>query len=59
MDWSSARDEKRWRWLLIGGAAELRWTSAFSLVGGLDLGIPIGSRAGMPLLIRGGAAFRF
>ncbi|HSM91284.1 MAG TPA: hypothetical protein VLT47_00265 [Anaeromyxobacteraceae bacterium] len=59
MDWSNAREEKRWRWLLIGGAAELRWTSDFSLVGGLDLGIPIGPRAGMPLLVRGGAAFRF
>ncbi|MGB8931982.1 MAG: hypothetical protein WCC48_12110, partial [Anaeromyxobacteraceae bacterium] len=59
LDWSNARDEKRWRWILIGGAAEFRWTSAFSLLGGLDLGIPIGPETGMPLLLRGGAAFRF
>jgi hypothetical protein len=59
VDWSNARAEKRWRWFLIGAAAELRWTSAFSLFGGLDLGIPIGPESGMPLLVRGGAAFRF
>jgi hypothetical protein len=59
LDWSNARAEKRWRWFLIGAATELRWTSAFSLVGGLDVGIPLGPKSGMPLLLRGGAAFRF
>ena len=59
LDWSNARAEKRWRWFLIGAATELRWTSAFSLVGGLDVGIPLGPESGMPLLVRGGAAFRF
>jgi hypothetical protein len=59
LDWSNARAEKRWRWLLIGGVFELRWTSAFSLFAGLDLGFPIGRDAGLPLLARGGAAFRF
>ena len=58
-DWSTARDKRRWRWLLLGGAFELRWTSAFSLFTGLDIGFPLGARAGLPLLIRGGAAFRF
>lgn len=59
MDWSNARAEKRWRWLLLGAAFELRWTSAFSLFAGFDLGFPIGKDAGMPLLARGGAFFRF
>jgi hypothetical protein len=59
VDWSTARDKRRWRWLLLGGAFELRWTSAFSLFTGLDIGFPLGVRAGLPLLIRGGASFRF
>jgi hypothetical protein len=59
MDWSNARGERRWRWLLIGAAFELRWTSAFSLYAGLDIGAPLGAKTGMPLLARGGAAFRF
>lgn len=59
LDWSNARGERRWRWLLIGAAFELRWTSAFSLYAGLDIGAPLGAETGMPLLARGGAAFRF
>jgi hypothetical protein len=59
LDWSNAREETHWRWLLVGGAFEFRWTSAFSLYTGLDFGFPLGSQAGLPLLIRGGAAFRF
>lgn len=59
LDWSNAREEKRWRWLLVGGAFELRWTSAFSLVAGLDLGFPVGANTGLPLIARGGASFRF
>jgi hypothetical protein len=59
LDWSNARDERRWRWLLLGGVFELRWTSAFSLFAGVDLGFPVGRDAGLPLLARGGAAFRF
>jgi hypothetical protein len=58
LDWSNAREEKHWRWLLVGGAFEFRWTSAFSLYAGLDFGFPLGAQAGLPLLIRGGAAFR-
>lgn len=59
MDWSNARGERRWRWLLLGGAFELRWTSAFSLFAALDLGFPVGADAGLPLLAHGGASFRF
>jgi hypothetical protein len=58
-DWSNAREEKRWRWLLVGGAFESRWTSAFSLFAGLDVGFPLSADAGLALLVRGGAAFRF
>jgi hypothetical protein len=58
-DWSNARGDRGWRWLLLGAAFELRWTSAFSLFAGLDLGFPLASGAGLPLLARGGAAFRF
>lgn len=59
LDWSNARGERRWRWLLIGGVFESRWTSSFSLLAGLDIGFPLGPEAGLPLLVRGGAAFRF
>lgn len=59
LDWSNAREERRWRWLLLGGVFELRWTNAFSLFAGLDLGFPLGRDAGLPLLARGGASFRF
>jgi hypothetical protein len=57
-DWSTARDHKAWRWILVGAALELRWTSAFSLFVGADLGFPLNADAGLPLLIRGGASFR-
>jgi hypothetical protein len=59
VDYGNARDVRRWRWLLVGGAFEVRWASAFSLFAGLDIGFPLGERAGLPLLLRGGAAFRF
>lgn len=59
LDWSNARGERRWRWLLLGAAFELRWTSAFALFAGFDLGVPVGAEAGLPLLARGGASFRF
>lgn len=58
-DWSNARGGKGWRWLLLGAAFELRWTSGFSLFAGLDLGFPLAADAGLPLVARGGAAFRF
>lgn len=59
LDWSNARGERRFRWILLGAAFELRWTSAFSLFAGVDLGFPVGAEAGLPLLGRGGASFRF
>lgn len=49
----------RWRWLLLGAAAELRFTSLLGLFAEVDTGAPLGSEAGLPLLVRGGASFRF
>ncbi len=60
LDLSNARDSGiRWRWLLVGAATELRLTSLFGLYGEIDTGAPLNSKAGLPLLLRGGASFRF
>lgn len=60
IDVSNARDTGlRWRWLLVGAAAEVRLTSLFGLYGEIDTGAPLGSEAGLPLLLRAGASFRF
>ncbi len=60
IDLSNARDSGlRWRWLLVGAAAELRLTALFGLYGEVDTGAPLNSKAGLPLLLRGGASFRF
>jgi len=59
-DVTDARDTGlRWRWILAGVAAELRLTSLFGLYGEIDTGVPLGTKSGLPLLVRGGAAFRF
>lgn len=59
-DASNARgNDFHWRWLLIGAAAELRLTNLLGLYGEIDTGAPLGSEAGLPLLLRGGASFRF
>jgi hypothetical protein len=60
MDLSNARDNGlRWRWLLVGAAAEVRLTTLFGLYGEIDTGAPLNSEAGLPLLVRAGASFRF
>jgi hypothetical protein len=60
IDVSNARDSGlRWRWLLVGAAAELRFTSLLGLYAGIDTGAPLGSEAGVPLLVRAGASLRF
>jgi hypothetical protein len=48
-----------WRWLLVGFAAEMRVTSELGLYAEVDTGVPLNDVAGVPLLFRGGAAFRF
>ena len=47
-----------WRWLLVGVAAELRWTSVLGLYAEVDTGARLSSKAGLPLLVRAGASFR-
>jgi hypothetical protein len=60
VDLSNARDGGlRWRWLLVGAAAEVRLTSLFGLYAEIDTGAPLNGDAGLPLLLRGGASFRF
>jgi hypothetical protein len=49
----------RWRWILVGLAAELRVTSLMGLYGEVDTGAPLNVDAGLPLLFRGGVSFRF
>jgi hypothetical protein len=59
-DASNARgDGMRWRWLLVGLAAELRFTSLLGLYAEVDTGAPLNRDAGVPLLVRAGASFRF
>lgn len=48
-----------WRWLLVGLAAELRLTGVLGLYAEVDTGAPLASEHGVPLLLRGGASFRF
>jgi hypothetical protein len=60
LDRSNAREGGfRWRWLLVGLAAEIRVTSLLGLYAEIDSGAPLSDRAGVPLLLRGGASFRF
>lgn len=60
LDAANARDEDfGWRWLLVGAAAEIRLTSVLGLYGEIDTGAKLSSDAGVPLLVRAGASFRF
>jgi hypothetical protein len=60
LDGSNARDQAfGWRWLLVGVSGELRFTSLLGLFAEIDTGAPLSSGAGLPLLVRGGASFRF
>jgi hypothetical protein len=60
LDGSNARDtDFHWRWLLLGAAAELRFTSLLGLYGEIDTGAPLHSEVGLPLLVRAGTSFRF
>jgi hypothetical protein len=60
LDASNSRaSHLHWRWLLVGVAGEVRVTSVAGFYGEVDTGAPIGSDAGLPLLLRAGASFRF
>lgn len=56
---NSRRSGLHWRWLLIGAAGEIRFTGLLGLFGEIDTGAPLASGAGLPLLVRAGASFRF
>jgi hypothetical protein len=60
LDAANARDRDfDWRWLLVGAAAELRLTSLLGLYAEVDTGVKLSADAGLPLLVRAGASFRF
>jgi hypothetical protein len=60
LDAANARDgDFDWRWLLVGVAGEIRFTSLLALYGEVDTGAQLSSDAGLPLLVRAGASFRF
>jgi hypothetical protein len=60
LDAANARDRDfGWRWLLVGVAAEVRFTSMLGLYAEVDAGAKLRSHAGLPLLVRAGASFRF
>jgi hypothetical protein len=60
LDAANARDRDfGWRWLLVGVAGEIRFTSLLSLYAEVDSGAKLSSDAGVPLLVRAGASFRF
>jgi hypothetical protein len=56
---TSRGGDLHWRWLLLGAAAELRLTGLFGLFAEVDTGAKLSSNAGLPLLLRAGASFRF
>lgn len=61
LDAATSRDATGfdWRWLLVGVAGEVRWTSLLGLYAEVDTGARLSSKAGLPLLVRVGASFRF
>ncbi len=60
LDAANARNgDFGWRWLLVGVAGEVRFTSLLGLYAEVDTGAKLKSRAGLPLLLRAGASFRF
>jgi hypothetical protein len=59
LDFSSSRGGFGARWLLLGAAYELRVTGVFGLFAGVDSGFPLAQDAGVPLMARFGASFRF
>lgn len=48
-----------WRWLLLGGGAEIRVGPVLGFNVEFDTGVPLSGGAGVPLLLRAGALLRF
>jgi hypothetical protein len=58
LDASTESGTARWRWLLGGAGAEVRLTDVLGGFAEADLGIPLVSGAGVPVLVRAGVTFR-
>lgn len=58
LDFAAPGGSWRMRDVLVGGGAELRITDLLSVFGEADLGIPVASKAGFPVLLRAGVGFR-
>jgi hypothetical protein len=58
IDGSTVRGPASWRWLLAGGGAEVRLTDVLGAFAGADLGLPLTSGSGVPILVRAGVSFR-
>jgi len=59
LDFAAPGGSWRMRWLVVGGGAEVRITDQLGLFAEADLGVPIGSQAGVPFLLRAGATLRY
>ena len=58
LDGSTERGTARWRWLLGGAGGEVRLTDVLGGFAEADLGVPLTSGAGIPVLLRAGVTFR-
>ncbi len=59
LDFAAPGGSWRLRWLRAGAGSEVRVTNQLGLFAEADLGVPIGSKAGVPFLLRAGATFRY
>jgi len=58
LDWSTVRGTGSWRWLLVGGGAEVRLTDVLGGFAEADLGFPLAGGVGLGVLVRAGVSFR-
>jgi hypothetical protein len=58
VDGSTSRGPARWRWLLAGAGGEVQLTDVLGGFAEADLGLPLTSGAGLPVLLRAGITFR-
>jgi hypothetical protein len=58
-DFAAPRASWRFRWVLAGAGAEVRFTDVLAAYAEADLGIPLASKAGFGVALRAGMSFRF
>jgi hypothetical protein len=58
-DFATTNGFLQWRWMLLGGGAEVRLTGLMGTFGEVLTGFPVQQGAGVPLAVRAGATFRF